>query len=124
MTRKNEWGKGDVLIAILKNKSDYAILQGQGWYRIQVKNKTRRLPSRWLAFYQSKVFGDDAYRIRYYGEVRDIQIAKRNELFAYQVPNPKSEQEYFSVALKDLSERNIPIISTRPRWLVFIPTSW
>jgi very-short-patch-repair endonuclease len=124
MTRKNEWGKGDVLVAILKDKSDFAILQDQGWYRIPVKNKPRRWPPRWLAFYQPKVFGDDAYRIRYYGEVRDIQIAKRNELFPYEVTNPKSEQEYFRVALKDLSERIIPIISTRPRRLVFIPTTW
>lgn len=115
---------GEVLIAILKDKSDFAILQDQGWYRIPVKNKPRRWPPKWLAFYQPKAFGEDAYRVRYYGEVQDIQIASRCELFPDEIPNPKSEQEYFQVTLKDLSERYFPIISTRPRRLVFIPTTW
>ncbi len=124
MTRKDVRGKGEVLIAILKDKADFAILQDQGWYRIPVKNKPRRWPPRWLAFYQPKAFGDDAYRIRYYGEVREIHIATRSELFPDEIPNPKSENEYYCINLKELNEREFPIISTRPRRLVFVPTTW
>ena len=54
----------ELLVAILTNKSDLAILQEQGWYRIPVDRAPRRWPPRWLAFYQPKVFGDDAYLIR------------------------------------------------------------
>jgi hypothetical protein len=42
--------KGEVLIAILKDKLDFAILQEQGWYRITVKHAPRRWPQRWLVF--------------------------------------------------------------------------
>lgn len=116
--------KGEVLIAILKDKSDFAILQEQGWYRIPVKNAPRRWPPRWLAFYQPKAFGNDAYRIRYYGKVAGIQIVKRSELFPGELPSAKSDQEYYRIRLKSLQERDKPIISTRPRRLVFIPTTY
>jgi hypothetical protein len=42
--------KGEVLIALLKDKSDFAILQEQGWYRIPVRHAPRRWPQRWLVF--------------------------------------------------------------------------
>jgi hypothetical protein len=32
----------DVLVAILKERSDLSILQEQGWYRIPVKHAPRR----------------------------------------------------------------------------------
>ena len=47
--------KGEVLIALLKEKSDFAILQEQGWYRVPVKKAPKRWPPRWLAFYQPNV---------------------------------------------------------------------
>lgn len=124
MTGSYNKGRGEVLIAILRDKSDFAILQDQGWYRIPVKHKPRRWPPRWLAFYQPKAFGDDSYRIRYYGEVGDIQLARRKELFPDEFPNPKSDQEYYRITLNELKERDFPIISSRPRRFVFIPTTW
>jgi len=124
MTRRESWGRGEVLIAILRDKSDFAILQEQGWYRIPKKNKPRRWPPFWLAFYQPKAFGEDAYRIRYFGEVGNIRVAKRSELFPNELPNPKSELEYYRITLKQLVEKDPPIISTRPRRLVFVPTTW
>ena len=77
MTRNKKRGNGEVLIAILKDKSDFAILKEQGWYRIPINNRPRRWPPRWLAFYQPQAFDDDAYRIRYYGEVNRIRKYKR-----------------------------------------------
>lgn len=124
MTPEDFLGKGEVLVAILKDKSDFAILQNQGWYRIPVTSKPRRWPPLWLAFYQPKVFGDDAYRVRYYGEVEQITISKRKDLFPNEIPNPKSEKVYYCIKLKKLLERESPIISTRPRRLVFVPTTW
>ena len=124
MTGSHKKGRGEVLIAILKDKSDFSILQDKGWYRIPLKYKPRRWPPRWLAFYQPKAFGDDAYRIRYYGEVGDIQVARRSELFPDEFPNPKSDQEYYRITLTEIAERDEPIYSIRPRRLVFIPTTW
>lgn len=111
-------------MAILKAKSDLAILQEQGWYRIPVVSTPRRWPPRWLAFYQPKAFGEDAYRIRYFGQVKDIRRARRSEIFPNEIPSLNSEREYYILSLAKLEEREAPILSYRPRRLVFIPTTW
>ena len=57
--------RGEVLVAIMNNKSDFAIAREEGWYRIPVVSADRflrsRWPPKWLAFYQTKVFEDEAY---------------------------------------------------------------
>lgn len=116
--------RGEVLVCLLKEKSDFGILHEQGWYRIPVKHAPKRWPPKWLAFYQPKAYGDDAYRIRYYAEVGEINIASRQDLFPNELPNPKSDQEYFKIKIKSLKEKSEPIFSSRPRRLAFIPTTW
>jgi len=115
--------RGEFLIAILKDKSDFAILQEMGWYRIPLEHKPRRWPPRWLAFYQPKAFGEDAYRVRYYGEVGNIQVVERREIFPHEFLSAKSDHEHYRITLKNLEERKEPIISLRPRRLVFVPTT-
>lgn len=124
MIQKTEEHNKNGLISILKDISDLAILEKEGWYRIPVKSAPGRWPPKWLAFYQPKVFGEDAYLIRYYGFVREIKKVKRYQLFPNEIQSTKSEQEYYQVFLEDLVERPTPIISARPRRLVFIPTTW
>lgn len=114
----------DGLIALLKEISDLAILKNEGWYRIPVKSAPSRWPPEWLAFYQPQAFGDEAYQIRYYGTVKEIRKAKRFQLFPNELPSSKSDQEYFQIFLNELVERSTPILSARPRRLVFIPTTW
>jgi len=86
--------KGEVLVAILNNKPDFAILQEQLWYRIPVNYKPKHWPPQWVAFYHTKVFEQAAYTVQHYGRVRDIRQVKRRELFPNEFTNPKSEQEY------------------------------
>ncbi len=112
------------LISILKDVSDLAILKNEGWYRVPIKSAPGRWPPKWLAFYHPKVFGEDAYQIRYYGFVKEIKKVKRNQLFPNEIQSTKSEQEYYQVFLEELVERPTPIISARPRRLVFVPTTW
>ena len=116
--------RGEVLVAILKEKSDLAILQDQGWYRIPVRSAPRRWPPKWLAFYQPSAFKEDAYRIRYYGQVVDIMEIKRRELFPTEFESTKSDQLYYRLQIESLEEREQPIPSFRPRRLVFVPTTW
>ena len=113
-----------MLVCLLKEKSDFTILLEQSWYRIPVKHAPKRWPPKWLAFYQPKAFGNDAYRIRYFAEVEEIITATRQDLFPYELPNPKSDQEYFKLQIKSLEEKSRPILSSRPRRLAFIPTTW
>lgn len=114
----------DVLVAILKEKSDWALLKEQGRYRIPLKSVPKPWPPRWLAFYQPKCFGEDAYRIRFYGEVTSIRRLTRSDIFPNEIFSEKSDYEYYILNLKQLEELACPIPSRRPRRIVFIPTTW
>ncbi|MCJ7551374.1 MAG: endonuclease domain-containing protein [Anaerolineae bacterium] len=115
--------RGEALIAILNNPDDLAILQHQGWYRIPVRTAPKRWPPKLLAFYQTQIFGDEAYAVRYYGSVREIREVGRSELFPHEAPNAKSDKRYYQIHLDGLNTLPQPIISHRWRRIVFIPTT-
>ncbi|MCI0553288.1 MAG: hypothetical protein L0287_20255 [Anaerolineae bacterium] len=69
----------ELLVALLPKKSALEILQTEGWYHIPIENVPHRWEEGWrpkvMAFYQGKVFGkDDAYKIRHFGEVSQVDI--------------------------------------------------
>jgi very-short-patch-repair endonuclease len=113
-----------VLVAIMNNQRDFGILREQLWYRVPVATAPKRWPPKWLAFYQTKVFGDEAYAVRYYGCVRGIRRVRRRELFPRELPNPKSDHRYHQVHLYSLEPLPRPITSPKGRRIVFIPTTW
>jgi len=116
--------RGEVLVAIMNNKADFAILQDRGWYRIPVASAPKRWPPKWLGFYQTKIFGEEAYSVNYYGRVGDIQIVRRRQLFPHEPDNPKSDRRYYQIHLSDIEKLPAPIYSRRWRRIVFIPTTW
>lgn len=116
--------RGEVLVAIINRKRDFKILREQGWYRVPVKSVKWRWPPQWLAFYQTRIFGKEAYAVNYYGRVRDFRQVKRAELFPKEKPNPKTDKEYYQVWLDSLEPLYRPIYSRRWRYIVFIPTTW
>ena len=115
---------GEVLIAIMNNEPDFAILKEELWYRIPVSSTPAAWPPDWLAFYQTKVFGAAAYSVRYFGRVVHKQIVERRDLFPHQLPSPKSERRYWKISLRSLECLPQPILSPRPRRNPFIPTTW
>ena len=115
--------RGEALVAILNNQADMAILRAEGWYRVPVGYAPKRWPPKLIAFYQTKTFGDEAFAVRYYGAVRDIQEVSRKQLFPDEPPNAKSHKRYYQVRLKSLRSLPRPIVSLRLRRIVFIPTT-
>lgn len=120
--------KRDFLITLMNNQRDFKIAQERQWYRIPVK--TKQVPKsvidkslRHIAFYQTKEFGPEAYRIRCYGEVKDITIVKRKALLPELPNDPKAEDDYYKIQFGELRVREAPIISRRPRRILFIPTT-
>lgn len=119
----------ELLVAILPKESALDILKTESWYHIPVENVPFKWREGWrpkvMAFYQGKVFGkNDAYKIRYFGDVSSVDVAPRKELFPDDEENQqKDENLYYRIRLKSLQERGTPIISYRPRRLVFIPTT-
>jgi very-short-patch-repair endonuclease len=115
--------RGEVLIALLREKSDFAILRDQGWYRIPVASTPRRWPPKYLAFYQPKVFKEEAFLVKYFGAVDQILEVSRRELFPNEFESSRSDLHYHKISLKSLECLDRPIRSLRPRRLVFIPTT-
>jgi very-short-patch-repair endonuclease len=120
--------RGEVLVAILNDPLDFAILREREWYRIPVSSVTKWLyncwPPKWLSFYQTKVFGEEAYAIRYYAQVKKIQQANRGQLFPDEGLNEKSNRAYYQVFVQPIQRLARPISSRRWRRIVFIPTTW
>ena len=114
----------ELLVALLPKTSALEILKNEGWYHIPVENAPKRWPPKVMAFYQGKVFGDEKYQIRYFGEVDNIEAVPRRDLFPTDLENQhKADKLYYRVDIKDLQIRYNPIVSYRPRRLVFIPTT-
>ncbi len=118
---------GEVLVAIMNNKQDFAAAHDQHWYRIPVSSAKKwlkgRWPPEWLAFYQTKIFGPEKYAINYYARVLDIEEVYRSQLFPDQPHNAKSNRRYYKLVLEPLRKRPKPIFSQRRRRIVFISTT-
>jgi very-short-patch-repair endonuclease len=115
--------RGELLVAILNRPADLEIVEEQGWYRIPVASAPKRWPPQWLAFYQTKIFRDDAYQVNWYGKIREIRQVARRELLPDEPQNDKSDRRYYQVFLESLERRPQPIPSLRLRRIVFIPTT-
>lgn len=120
---------GEILVAIVNNLEDMRIAREAGWYRIPVSSAQKwladRWPPRWLALYQTKVFGTEAHAINYHAPVRGICIASRTDLFPDTPPDhPKAHRHYYQLLLGELQRLPRPILSHRLRRIVFIPTTF
>lgn len=120
--------RGEVLVAILPKPRDLDIARERHWYRIPVNSVKRflkeRWPPEWVAFYQPKVFGREAFGVRYYSRVVGIRHAFRYELFPDEPINKKTNKRYFQVMLAPMEQLPQPILALRLRRIVFIPTTW
>lgn len=115
--------RGEVLVAVMNNLADWDIVREKRWYRIPVDSIPRRWPPQWIAFYQTKVFGDEAFAVHYFAKVSEIREVGRRDLFPDEVSNAKSTRRYFQLLLENFERLPEPIVSLRLRLIVFIPTT-
>ena len=120
--------RGEVLVAIINNKLDFAILREQLWYRIPVSSVEKwikeRWPPKWLAFYQTMAFGAEKHAINYIAEVLYFREVRRWQLFPNQPHDEKGNKWYYQIFVKSVHPLPKPIYSRRYRRIVFIPTTW
>ena len=97
--------RGEVLVAIINQHRDFLLASEKQWYRIPVESQAKwlkeRWPPRWLAFYQTKVFGNEAYSIRYFAKVKGIQEAYRWQLFPDEKDDPKATKHLGGIHEED-----------------------
>ncbi len=119
---------GEVLVAIVNNPLDFAVARDRHWYRIPVSSAEKwlkgRWPPRWIAFYQTKIFGQEAFAINYYSQVVAVREVYRWQLFPDQPRDEKAGRRYYQLLLGPLQRLPEPIVSRRRRRIVFIPTTW
>ena len=118
----------NTLVAILKYKKDLNIALNKNWYRIPVKTKRTPLSIKenkleYIAFYQTSVFGKEAFIIRWFSKIKSITIVKRKELFPEEQRNPKSMDAYYKIEFEKCEELKNPIISKRHRRMLFVNTT-
>jgi hypothetical protein len=59
-----------VLVSIITKPRDFDIAREQHWYRIPQKSAPKFFPPNFVAFYCTRLFGDDAYSVRWCAHVR------------------------------------------------------
>jgi very-short-patch-repair endonuclease len=117
--------KRDVLVAIVNNRRDLEIARREHWYRIPVRSAPKNIAeAEWLAFYQTRAFGDERWAIRYYAPILGRTIVKRRDLLPEEPDHPRADRDYYKLELGELRPLPRPILSRRGRRLVFIPTTW
>lgn len=120
--------RGDVLVAIVNNKNDFAEVWENHWYRIPFSSANKWLkdafPPKWLALYQTKVFGEEAYCVNYFSKVVGHKKVYRHEIFPDEPINEKTNNQYFQIFIEPLKPLERPIYSLRRRRIVFIPTTF
>jgi len=120
--------RGEVLVAIMNNVLDFNVAREKHWYRIPVSSAEtslkERWPPQWLAFYQTKVFGSEAWTIRYYAPVRRTRRTSRRHLFPDDPSHPRADRLYHKIEIGPLQRLPEPIMSRRWRRIVFIATTW
>ena len=117
-----------VLVAIMNYARDFRLARDEHWYRIPVDKAQKwgkhHWPPRWIAFYQTRIFKDEAYSVRYFACVREIREVQRRQLFPDEVDDKKADGWYYQLILSPLQVRPQPIQSLRFRPITFIPTTW
>jgi len=113
-----------VLASLVPTMADWQIAREQNWYRIPVPSAPKPMEFGWLAFYQGKkLFGDEAFSIRYRARISACEIFKRGELLPDEVNHPRAGEEYYKLSFDRMEELPRPILSRRQRFIVFIATT-
>jgi len=111
-----------VLVAVITRPKDLRVAREEGWYRIPLKHAPRRMAAEYLAFYQTRAFGDEKWAVRYYAPIRRYRLATRADLLPDEPDHPRAQEQYYKVEIGPLEQLPRPIPSRRLRRITFIMT--
>jgi len=113
-----------VLVAVLNNRRDWERIAAEHWYRIPVSRAPRQMAAQILAWYQTKVFGDDGLCVRWYAPITHCRIVTRRELLPAEADHPRAAERYWRFDLGPLAALPRPVRASGFRRVTFIPTRW
>ncbi|MBA3943630.1 MAG: hypothetical protein H0X37_03610 [Herpetosiphonaceae bacterium] len=111
------------LVAVVNNEADWQHIWVDHWYRIPLKHAPVQVATSFLAFYQTKKFGREAWAIRYYAPVLRYRQATRREILPAAPDHPRAAEAYYVIELGPLIALPRPIPSRKLRRITFIPTT-
>jgi hypothetical protein len=112
-----------VLVGVVRRKRDLAFAQS-GWYRIPVWRMPRGILADYLALFCSSSLRQGRGAIRWYAEIRGIELARRRDLIPREANHPRADEPYYRLALGALVEKVPPVRNTRRQLVTFIYTTW
>ncbi len=113
------------LVAVVTRRKDWQILRERHWYRIPVDKAPEGLNRvRFLAFYQTAVFGGEKWSVNYYAAVKGMKRVLRCAILPEESGHPRAHQYYYQIMVDELRQLPRSIPSRRRRRIVFIPTTW
>lgn len=99
-----------ILVAILPNKRDFDIARLFGWYRIPLKSAPKVISVDYLAFYQTKAFGEgERWQIAYVAEILGHELTRRGDLLRSEINHPRAHEEYFKLQIGPIQRLEKPI---------------
>jgi hypothetical protein len=99
-----------VLVAILPSQRDFDIARLFGWYRIPLKSAPKVISVDYVAFYQTKSFGDaERWQIAYLAEILGHELTRRRDLIRDEPAHPRAHEEYFKLQIGPLQQLDKPI---------------
>jgi len=111
-----------VLIGIVKDRRDLALVARRRWYRIPVAHAPTRAFT-YLAFYQPAVFGPHGGRIEWYAAVLGSRTVARRDLLPEESDHPRAADRYRRYDLGPVLRLPHPIRNLTPRRITFVFTT-
>jgi hypothetical protein len=112
-----------LLVALVNNQRDWRRVLEEGWYRLPLAYAPLPAAALYLAFYRSRAFGAEAWRIGHYAPALRYELLRRREIIPDEPRHPRADQLYYRVALGPIRQLARPLPSRRLRRITFIPTT-
>ena len=113
-----------ILVAILPSQRDFDIARLFGWYRIPLKSAPKVISVDYLAFYQTKTFGEaERWQITYVAEILGHELTQRKELLREESDHPRAHEEYFKLQIGPLQRLENPIPAGKWKRITFFYTT-
>lgn len=113
-----------VLVGVVNRKTDFDHIRYDHWYRIPYGRAVRGIHAEYLAFYQSRAFGEENGGVHYYARRTGHELVRRRELLAEEPNHPRADALYYKIQLGELRQKSPSIANPSRRPVVFIYTTW
>jgi hypothetical protein len=112
-----------VLVAVLPEPRDLAIVRILGWYRIPLKSAPKMIRVDWVAFYLTAAFGAEKWSVHYLAPVKGFELMQRGELLHSEPDHPSAHEPYYKIKLGPVHRLANPIKANRGRRFTFLYTT-